>query len=80
MPKVCKIFNITVEKTDTNKYYASICIETEVLPLPKTGKQIGFDVGLVDLLIGSDELDLNDLSSIISIKINLPKSNVDSRR
>lgn len=54
MPKVYKIFNITVEKTGTNKYYASICIETEVLPLPKTGKQIGFDVGLVDLLIGSD--------------------------
>ena len=54
MPKAYKIFNITVEKTCTNKYYASICIETEVLPLPKTGKQIGFDVGLVDLLIGSD--------------------------
>lgn len=54
MPKVYKIFNITVEKTGTNKYYASICIETEVPPLPKTGKQIGFDVGLVDLLIGSD--------------------------
>lgn len=54
MPKAYKIFNITVEKTGTNKYYASICIETEVQPLPKTGKQIGFDVGLVDLLIGSD--------------------------
>lgn len=54
MPKVYKIFNITVEKTGINKYYASICIETEVPPLPKTGKQIGFDVGLVDLLIGSD--------------------------
>lgn len=54
MPKAYKIFNTTVEKTSTNKYYASICIETEVRPLPKTGKQIGFDVGLVDLLIGSD--------------------------
>lgn len=55
MPKVYKIFNITVEKTNTNKYYASICIETEVQPLPKTGKQVGFDLGLIDLLIGSDE-------------------------
>ena len=54
MPDVYKIFNITVEKTDTNKYYASICIETEVQPLSKTGKQVGFDLGLIDLLIGSD--------------------------
>ena len=49
-----KIFNITVERTNTGKYYASICIETEVQSLPKTGKQVGFDLGLKDLLIGSD--------------------------
>ena len=54
MPKVYKIFNFTIEKTPTGKYYASICIETEVNPLPKTGKQVGFDLGLKDLLIGSD--------------------------
>lgn len=54
MPEVYRIFNITVEKTSTNKYYASICIETEVQPLPKTGKQVGFNLGLVDLLVGSD--------------------------
>lgn len=54
MPDVYKIFNITVEKTATGKYYASICIETEVQSLPKTGKQVGFDLGLKDLLIGSD--------------------------
>ena len=54
MPEVYKIFNITVERTATGKYYASICIETEVQQLPKTGKQVGFDLGLKDLLIGSD--------------------------
>lgn len=54
MPKEYKLFNTAVEKTRTNKYYASICIETEVQPLPKTGKQVGFDLGLIDLLIGSD--------------------------
>lgn len=54
MPKVYKIFNFTIEKTATGKYYASICIETEVQPLPRTGKQVGFDLGLIDLLIGSD--------------------------
>lgn len=54
MPDVYKIFNVTVERTNTGKYYASICIETEVQPLLKTGKQVGFDLGLIDLLIGSD--------------------------
>lgn len=54
MPEVYKIFNITVEKTSTGKYYASICVETEIQPLPKTGKQVGLDLGLLDLLIGSD--------------------------
>lgn len=54
MPEVYKIFNITVERTNTGKYYASVCIETEIQPLPKTGKQVGFDLGLIDLLIGSD--------------------------
>ena len=54
MPEVYKILNITVERANTGKYYASICIETEVQPLPKTGKQVGFDLGLIDLLIGSD--------------------------
>lgn len=54
MQDVYKIFNITVEKTNTGKYYASICIETEVQPLPRTEKQVGFDLGLIDLLVGSD--------------------------
>lgn len=54
MPEVYKIFNVTVERTSTDKYYASICIETEVQQLHKTGKQVGFDLGLIDLLIGSD--------------------------
>lgn len=54
VPNEYRLFNITVEKTSTGKYYASICIETETQPLPKTEKQIGFDLGLIDLLIGSD--------------------------
>ena len=43
MPNEYRLFNITIEKTNTGKYYASICIETEVQPLPKTSKQVGFD-------------------------------------
>lgn len=54
MPEVYRVLSITVERTNTGKYYVSICIETEVQPLQKTCKQIGFDLGLTDLLIGSD--------------------------
>ena len=54
IPEAYKIFNITVERTNTGKYYASICIETEAQSLPKTGRQVGFDLGLKNLLIGSD--------------------------
>lgn len=54
IPEIYRIFSITVEKTATGKYYATICIETDVQHLPKTGKQVGFDLGLKDLLIGSD--------------------------
>ena len=54
MPEVYKIFNFTIERTNTGKYYASICIEIKVQPFPKTGKQAGFDLGLIDLLICSD--------------------------
>lgn len=54
LPKDYKLLSITIVKTKTNKYYAKLCVETEVSDLPKTGKQSGFDLGLIDLLISSD--------------------------
>ena len=54
LPKDYKLFSITIVKTKTNKYYAKLCVETEVSDLPKTRKQSGFDLGLTDLLISSD--------------------------
>lgn len=49
-----RLLSITIKKTKTDKYFAELCIETEVSELPKTGKQGGFDLGLTDLLISSD--------------------------
>ena len=54
LPKDYKLLSITIVKTKTNKYYAKLCVETEVSDLSKTGKQSGFDLGLTDLLISSD--------------------------
>ena len=44
----------TISKTPTNEYFVSILVETEHTKLPKTGKNIGIDLGLKDFLITSD--------------------------
>lgn len=54
LPENYRLLSITITKTKTNKYYVSLCVETEVNELPKTNKQNGFDLGLTDLLICAD--------------------------
>ncbi|TCB60682.1 RNA-guided endonuclease TnpB family protein [Acinetobacter terrae] len=53
-----KIKTVTISKTATGKYYASILVETEVnLPVPsiiEVEKTIGIDLGLTHMLIQSD--------------------------
>ena len=52
---ITKVWNITVKKTPTDKYFCSICCEVEdPKPLPHTGKDIAFDLGLKDFLVDSD--------------------------
>lgn len=54
LPNEYSLKSITIKKTKTGKYFAKLCIETEISELLKTGKQYGFDLGLTDLLICSD--------------------------
>ena len=54
MPIVGKVKHITVSQTKTGKYFASISVETVVSDLPKTGKEVGVDLGIKDLAILSD--------------------------
>ena len=54
MPIVGKVKHITVSQTKTGKYFASISVETVVSGLPKTGKEVGIDLGIKDLAILSD--------------------------
>lgn len=49
-----KIGKITISKTPTGKYYASVFTEQEIQELPETGKQVGIDLGLKDFVITSD--------------------------
>ena len=49
-----KIGKMTITKTPTGKYYVSIFTEQIIDELPKTGKQVGIDLGLKDFVITSD--------------------------
>jgi len=40
------IINVTVIKTSSNKYFASILCEVVIEPLPPGGKEVGIDMGL----------------------------------
>lgn len=51
----CKIKRYTVSLEPTGKYYLSLQVETDIKPLPKTGKHVGIDMGIADLAITSDQ-------------------------
>lgn len=49
-----KIKQVTVSYTTANKFYASILVKCEKQALPKTGEQVGLDMGVADLVIESN--------------------------
>lgn len=49
-----KIRSATVSQVPSGKYFVSVLIETEHIPMESTGCAIGFDLGIKDLLITSD--------------------------
>ena len=50
-----KIGKVTITKTPSGKYFVSVFTEEEyITPLKKTGKSVGVDMGLKDLLITSE--------------------------
>jgi putative transposase len=53
IPEGSIIKSATISKNPDGRYYASILVETEVALQPMTGKEVGCDLGLKDLLITS---------------------------
>lgn len=49
-----KIYNITISKTSSGKYFASISAEVDIKTLSKTKKNCGIDLGLKDFCILND--------------------------
>lgn len=50
IPENSKLMNVTVSKTSSGKYFASVVVEQEITHLSLTGKRIGIDLGLKDLM------------------------------
>jgi len=51
-----KLISVTISKNKCNQYYASIVIETEIQPKPKTNKEVGIDLGIKSFAIQSDNV------------------------
>lgn len=49
-----KIKRYTIEYDSTNRWYISFQVEAEVHDFDKTDKSVGLDLGLIDMVIGSD--------------------------
>jgi len=49
-----KIKNATIRLSSTGKFYAIVLVDTEVNKLGSTGKSVGIDMGVADLMITSD--------------------------
>jgi len=71
IPDGAVVKSTTISKNTDGRYYATILVETQVALQPMTGKDVGCDVGLKDLLITSDGIKFkrpNDLPNIVKTK------------
>ena len=49
-----EIKSATISQTPSGKYFVSVLVETEHIPMESTGCMVGIDLGIKDLLITSD--------------------------
>lgn len=71
IPDESAIKSTTISRNPDGRYYASILVETEVQLRSMTGKEVGCDIGLKDLLITSNGIKfkrLNELENIVKTK------------
>ena len=71
IPEESIIKSTTISKNTDGRYYASILVEIEVPLRSMTGKEVGCDVGLKDLLVTSDGIKFkrpDELQNIVKTK------------
>lgn len=54
LSKIKKIRNLTIKRTNTNKYFVSVCCDVELEEYGHKGNCIGLDLGIKNLIITSD--------------------------
>ena len=54
LTRIKKIRYLTIKRTNTNKYFVSICCDVELHEYEHTGNSIGLDLGIKDLIITSN--------------------------
>jgi len=50
------IKSATINKIPSGKYYVSVLVDTEIQQLPRSNNQIGFDLGLKEFLVDSNNI------------------------
>ena len=64
------IKSVTISKCPSGKYFASILTEQDIIPKEHTGKEVGIDLGIKDLIITSDGVKFVHPDKIVE-KVNL---------
>ena len=70
---ITKIYNITISKSSSGKYYASISAEVYTPCFEKTNQNVGIDLGLKDFAIFSNGEKLDNLKFFIHAQKKLAK-------
>jgi putative transposase len=60
IPEDADFRSITVSKTPTGKYFVSILVKQELNPIPSSGKVVGIDLGIKDLMVLSNGQVINN--------------------
>ncbi len=68
------IKSVTISKTPTDKYFASILMEVPKKSKPKTGKSVGIDLGITDFIVTSDGEKIKNPNFNRSLKQKLSKA------
>lgn len=68
-----KILFATISKTPSNKYFVSFNVEVENIQLPKNDNKIGFDLGIKEFLIDSNNNHIDNPKILKQYKSKLTK-------
>lgn len=68
-----KIKSATISQTPSGKYFVSVLVETEHVPMESTGCMVGIDLGIKDLLITSDGEKFDNIHTTKKYKDKLAK-------